>query len=400
MGFVADGPRIVPVTPDWGQRVSETLAYGTDVMHASATAVSWHVGYQLGPRRSLSFELLAHRVVQRQLMDALLAGHRGRYLLPLWHDVRWLSVAVASGATSVPCATAGTELAAGTKALLYADVNAWEMVEIDTVASDHVGLVDATAAAYGPGARLYPLRLARLRTGSEERMLNGQGSRRRLVAEIEEPYDWPALAAPTDYLGHPVLEDRPDESVDPTIAYQRLLQGVSYEGTVPFTYDLADQALRLQSTHWGLFGRARHTWFRSLLATLDGRRNPMWLPSFADDLTPAAPIAGGSASMSVQWAGYTQLGLGRHNRRDLCIELVDGTRLYRRIDDAEEAGQTETLTLSAPLDAASIAPGAIRQVSFMALSTLASDDIEIEHITDADGTARSTLGWKAVVPDA
>lgn len=400
MGFVEGGPRIVPLTPDWGQRVSETLAHGTDVMQASGTAVSWHVGYRLGPRRTLSFELLAHRLVERQLMDALLAGHRGAFELPLWPDVQWLAATVASGATSVPCATVGFELVEGSRALLYADVNRWELVTIDSVAADHIGLASATTAEFGPGSRLYPLRRARLRIGSEERMLNGQGSRRRLVAEIEEPYDWPALTAPTEYLGHPVLEDRPDESVDPTIAYQRLLQGVSYEGTVPFTYDLADQALRLQSTHWGLFGRARHTWFRSLLATLDGRRNPMWLPSFADDLTLAAPIAGGSASMSVQWAGYSQLGLGRHNRRDLCIELVDGTRLYRRIDDAEEAGQTETLTLSAPLDAASIAPGAIRQVSFMALSTLASDDIEIEHITDADGTARSTLGWKAVVPDA
>lgn len=400
MGFVADGPRIVPVTPDWGQRVSETLAYGTDVMHASATAVSWHVGYQLGPRRSLSFELLAHRVVQRQLMDALLAGHRGRYLLPLWHDVRWLSVAVASGATSVPCATAGTELAAGTKALLYADVNAWEVVEIDTVASDHVGLVDATAAAYGPGARLYPLRLARLRTGSEERMLNGRGSRRRLVADIDDPYDWPALADPTLYRDHPVLEVRPDESEDPTIAYQRLLQGVSYEGTVPAVYDLADQALRLQSTHWALFGRAQQAWFRSLLATLDGRRVPMWLPTFADDLTPAAAIAGGSATMSVQWAGYSLLGAGRDGRQDLRIELLDGTVLYRRSDAAVEAGGAETLTLSAPLDDASIAPEAIRQVSFMALSTLASDSVEIDHITDADGVARATLGWQSVVPDA
>ena len=32
--------------------------------------------------------------------------------------------------------------------------------------------------------------------------------------------------------------------------------------------------------------------------------------------------------------------------------------------------------------------------------TLASDSVEIEHITDQDGTARSTLGWQAVVPDA
>ena len=44
------------------------------------------------------------------------------------------------------------------------------------------------------------------------------------------------------------------------------------------------------------------------------------LPSFAADLTPAAAIAGGSTALSVEWAGYTQLGKGRHNRRDLRID--------------------------------------------------------------------------------
>ena len=34
----------------------------------------------------------------------------------------------------------------------------------------------------------------------------------------------------------------------------------------------------------------------------------------------------------------------------------------------------------------------------MALATLAHDEVEIEHVTDADGTATST-GWQAVVPD-
>ena len=29
----------------------------------------------------------------------------------------------------------------------------------------------------------------------------------------------------------------------------------------------------------------------------------------------------------------------------------------------------------------------------------AHDDVEIEHVTDQDGTATSALGWRSVVPD-
>lgn len=400
MGFDTTSARIWPVTPDWGDRVNESLAWGTDVMTASATAVSDHVSYRLGPRRSLAFEVAAVRGPQhRQLVDNLLAGHRGRWLLPIWPDVQWLGVSLPATLESIPCATDGFELAVGGKALLYAGINTWEVVEIATVASDHIGLVDPIVGAYGPGARLYPLLWARERPGSVERLLNDVGSRRRITFEIDEPTDWPALADPTLYLTHPVLDVRPDESEDPTVSYSRLLQGVDYDGALPFRYDLADQALRMQSTHWKLFGRAAHTWFRSLLSTLEGRCVPMWLPSFAQDLTLASAVAGGSPSMSVQWSGYTLFGKGRHNRRDLRIELLDGTVLYRRIDDAVEAGDTETLTLSSQLADGSVAPEQIRAVSFMALSTLANDDVEIEHITDADGTATSTLGFKAVVPD-
>lgn len=400
MGFVTDGPRIWPITPDWGDRVVESLAWGTDVMQASATAVSWHQGYRLGPRRSLSFGVAALRATERQLADNLLAGWRGRWRLPLWPDVQWFGAPLASGVSSIPCATQGFEFVAGGEALLYTDARTWEVVSIDTVAGDHLGLAHATTGAYGPGSRLYPLRWARVRGGSEEVLKSDQVSRRQIAFDIDEATDWPVLADPTLYLSHPVLDVRPHEPDDRTIRYERLMQGVDYDGARPFEYDLADQALRLQPTDWMLFERPMHTWFRSLLSTLDGRNAPMWLPSFAADLTPAATIAGGSTSLSVAWCGYTQLCKDRHNRRDLRIELVDGTVYFRRVTNAVEAGDTETLTLNASLDAGSIAPERIRQISYMALSTLASDSVEIEHVTDADGTAMSTLGWKAVVPDA
>lgn len=398
MAFTAAAAHVWPLPPDWSGGVSESLRWGTDVMRAPASAVSQHRSYQIGPMRSFSFEVLA-RAAERRLLDMLLAGHRGRWLLPIWPDVRWLQAPLAGGSVEIPCETAGLDFVAGGQALLYDAPNSWELVTIDTVEADAIALVGATIAAHGPGGRLYPLRKARLQDGAEERLRSDDVSRRRLAFDIDEACDWPVLADPTLYLDHPVLDRRPDESEDPTAAYSRLRQVMAVDGARPLDYDLADQALRAQATHWKLFGRAEHSWFRSLLYTLDGQRVPMWLPSFAQDLKPAAAIAGGSTALSVEWAGYTLFGLGRHNRRDVRIELTDGTVHYRRITAAAEAGATESLTLSASIDAGAIATDRIRQISFMALSTLASDAVDIEHLTDADGTATSTLGWQSVVPD-
>lgn len=397
MGFIAAGERIWPVTPDWNNGVTETLSWATDAMVASATAVGQHRSLRAGPRRSFGFELLA-AYQERRVADMLLAGHGGSWLLPIWPDVQWLA-APAIGAETIACATAGHDFVVGGKALLYASVNRWEVIDVAGIEAGHIALGAPVAAALGHGVRLYPLRRARVQGGAEERLRNDTVGRRSIAFDIDELCDWPALAAPTMYLGHPVLTVRPDESDDPSASYGRLQQSVDYGTAQPAVFDLPDLALRAQQSSWKLFGRAEHSWFRSLLYTLDGRRAPIWLPSFASDLQAAAPIAGGGTALSIEWAGYTLFGKGKHNRKDVRIELTDGTVLYRRITDAVEAGETETLTLSASLGPAGIVPGSIRAISFMALSTLASDEIEIEHMTDQDGVATCTTGWQAVVPD-
>lgn len=398
MGFAPSAIPIWPVTPDWGSSVVERLQFATDVMHASATAVSHHRSYRIGPRRSFSFSVLAGSQ-ERRVADMLIAGHSSVWLMPIWPDVQWLAAGLSSAVEEIPCATAGFDFVVGGKALLYSSVNRWEVVEIDAIEADRLVLTGPTTSLFNPGDRLYPLRRARLQTGAEEAYRSADVSRRPLAFDIDEPTVWPALVDLTSYLTHMVLDVRPDESTDPTASYERLLQSVDYEASLPFVYDLPAQALRAQKTAWKLFGREQHSWFRSLLHTLDGRRVPLWVPSFASDLKPAASIAGGSTSLSVEWAGYTQFGKGKHNRKDVRIELNDGAVFCRRITDAVEAGVTETLTLSSSLSGSSIAPGRIRAISFMALSTLASDDFEIEHVTDQEGLATCTTGWQAVVPD-
>ena len=396
--YTAAGPRVWPITPDWTAGVQETLAWLTDVLQANATASTQHRGLRIAPRRRLSCELLAGGQ-ERRVAEMLLAGHGGAWLLPIWPDGQVLAGALAAGVDIVPCDTDGRDFVAGGQALLLDAVNAWEVVDVDTIAAGYLALAAPTLAAHGAGARLYPLRRATVQDDAQERLRSDDTGRRSISFDIAEPCDWPELASPPSYLGHPVLDVPPDESDDPTASYARLVQRLDYDAALPLVHDLAGVALRAQQMLVKPFGRAQHTWLRSLLYTLQGRRVPMWIPSFAADLLPAATLAGSSTSLSVQWAGYTLFGLGKPNRKDLRIELHDGTVYYRRVNAAVEAGSTETLTLSASLSGSAIAAGAVRRISFMALSTLASDEVEIDHLTDQDGVAMATLGWQAVVPD-
>ena len=367
-------------------------------MRAPATGVSMHRALRLSPRRSFSFQVLADARARR-VAEMLLSGYSGIWQLPIWPDRQMLSAPLSSGAVSIPCITSGYDFSAGGKALLYGDVNVFEIVTVDSVASDHIGLASATVATWPRGTSLYPLRAARVQDGATERLQTDDLGLRSLVFDIVESCDSPSLAPPTLYLTHPVLDRRPDESDDPSASVSRKLQSVDYGQAVPVVVDAPRVGFGMRQLHWQLYGRAEHSWFRSLAYTLAGRSQPIWVPSWTSDLKPVAAVAGGSATMAVEWAGYTLFGKNKANRKDVRIELNDGTVFYRRINNAIEAGATETLTLSSSLSGSSIAPAQIRAISFMALSTLASDSVELQHETDADGIATATTSFQAVVPD-
>lgn len=391
--------KLWPLMPNWTNGVRESLSWATDVTQSPSTAVTHHRAYRLGPRREFAFDVLVGGQENR-VADMLLAGHRGEWLVPVMPDVQRLSVAVEVGDELIACRTEGFDFVAGGRAVIFSSLHGWEVVEIDAVEADGLALRLPATRDFAAGSRLLPIRRGWIRDGAEALMLTDRVSRRTLEIEIAEPCDWPALPETAGYRGEQVLDVRPDASDDPGHAFAGLRQTVDYGVAIPLVADLPRLTLRTQRDSWKLFGRVEQARHRSLLYSLRGRLSPIWVPSWCDDLRLVSPIAGGSLSLSVEWAGYTQFGLGRPNRRDVRIELTDGSVHNRRITASSDAGSSEVLTLDAPIDGASISPGRIRQVSFLALCTLASDTVEINHLTDADGAAKTTTGWQAVVSDA
>lgn len=401
MAFAAAAAKIWPVPPDWTNPIPETLSWATDVSQSSATAATHHRAWRTGPRRRFAFEVSAETQMHRAI-DMLLAGHRGSWLLPIWPDVQWFDAPLAANVEEVPCRTAGFDFVEGGQALLYTSVNSWEVVDVAALDPEHIALASPTLAAYGIGSRLYPLRRAIHQDGAEITLRNAAASRQRLTFDIAEPCDWPALAGGAEYLGYPVLDVWPEDSEDPTYSFAGLRETVDFGAGLPVVSDLPGIALRAQRDSWALSGRAEHSWYRSLLYTLRGRQRPIWVPSWTSDLQVVDWIDSAGV-MYIEWAGYTLFGAGKPNRRDVRIELTDGAVHYRRVLGAiEGAGANagkEILALDGSIGGASIAAQSIRQISIMALCTLASDSVEISHITDADGAATSSTSWQAVVPD-
>jgi hypothetical protein len=91
-------------------------------------------------------------------------------------------------------------------------------------------------------------------------------------------------------------------------------------------------------------------------------------------------------------------GAEQVNRPDIAIEVLDGTKFYRRVTGSSASGDEETLQLDSALGQA-VAPGAVRSIGWLSVCASATDNFQIEHQDDADGRGVANINWQALKND-
>jgi hypothetical protein len=337
---------------------------------------------------------------ERQFLDLALFDWSARFWgLPIWPEVQLLTQSVALSAVRIPCQTAYLEFRVGGLAILHSgSAFHCEGVVISGVDANGIDLASPLNNAWPVGTRLYPARAAMLAREPRLKRLTDQSISADVDFLVTEACDWPEILPATLYRGWPVLETRPDESEDLAITQHRLLATLDAAGSLPLITDVAGVAMPLRGWKWLGSGRQERAAFRSLVYGLRGRQVPVWIPTHSDDLTIVAGIGG--TTVDVAYCGYTRFGQTNPGRRDIRIELLSGTVYHRRITGSEELSSTvERLQIDSSLGV-SVAPAQIRRVCWMTLSRLSIDSVNIEHITDSDGIATSSLTFRGVRDDA
>lgn len=399
MGYAIGQPVLWPCVPDWSNPVTETLSWLTDVMQSSATGMQQVRMLRTAPRRGFSWQSSIDGGTRR-VVDAIRRQMGvGLFVLPIYPDVQPITTPMASGTTSMVCETAGYDFVVGGSALLWSSNLHWELAQIASIGASTLTFSAPTANAYAVGDRLYPVRNARLTQAPKETQRSDDASVLQVQAIVDEPCDWvPAWPSTTVYRGLNVMDWRGDESEDPTDQYNRFSGSVDNSTAPAWLYDLPGQPFRVQSQRFLLNGRSDHAKFRALLYQLAGQVAQCWVPDWQASLSLVAPIASTDAQITIAWQGYAQFDSEQTNRRDLRIELVDGTALYRRITSSAESGDNEVLQLDGAVGIA-VDPTAIRQVNFMSVCAQASDAVQWKHATDDHGTNAVNLTWQVLSND-
>lgn len=387
-------------TPDWsGDGVLERLSWLTSAMRSKQTGKQQKRKDRIAPRRAFEFDV-AKGAKDRRAMDAALFAWSSRtWALPIFPDVRRLGGALASGSSTVMVDTVGLDFRDGGLAMLWASSTKYEVVEVQQRLADRLTLSRPTTRAWPQGTRLYPVRNARLTSWPTQKLWHDDAGNTRLAFEITEPCDWPSTWPSALYRGRPVLEERPNTDDDGESTYERDVMPLDGETGLVSVVDRPGISFRVDNLRWTLTNRAHHARMRGLLYALSGRFGALWVPSWVSDLVVVANVAASDVALLVEWCGYTRFSRGAVNRRDIRIELHDGTVFYRRITAWIEMDEnTEQLTLDASLGMV-VRVDAIRIISFLSYSEGAGDEIEIQHLTDADGIGRVGVNFKGTQND-
>lgn len=379
-----------------GGEVSTQLTWLTDALQAK-TGPAQHRRLRTAPRTGLRFSGLESGHRRRRLEALLYVNGSGQWRAPLVMQTTVLQAELLAASGVVAVDVGSRRFVAGGHALLMGnDPLVYEVVEINAVASNSLTLAAVTTLAWPAGTRVLPLYTGRLEGMPSLSRFTGDDVPYQVQFRLEDLLEWPANAGPAAYRSLPVLEIRPTWTSDPEWSPERELDTVDAETGPISVFDLIGLPRPKQTMQFVLTGQAEFDAFAGLLYALCGRWGVIWVPSWAQDLRVVANVANGATTLDVQGSILSEWPL-QINRRDLRIELSDGTVLYRRVTAAVEQTTTvDRLTLDAPI-ATGFTTGQVATVSFMALCRQDTDVNLLRYWTFE--VVQSELTFRAVVDD-
>lgn len=396
--LLVTGQRIFAWTfrPNWSEQIEERMEWATDVL-TSYNGTEQRIALRTNPRRTMAYGFTIDNNSDRRKFEAMLFNWGARiWLVPIWMEGNTLTAELAAGATSMTVPRVDGNWHDGGYLIMMAGAFDFEIIKVSTVSGNTVNFNDPTDTTWPAGTMYYPavtgilpdkLGLSRF-TGSTM-----YGKCQFMIFETETV----AADSPTTYRTLPVVTQAPHWQQDITSDYQRKLRQVDYMIGKFAVDDEAGMPFNIISHHWTCDGKDEIDGLREFIYSLQGKQKAVWLPTFAPDIELVENVGSTSPYLDVAHGYIVQHLWGHKNRRDIMIELVDGTVFYRRLTNADESSDTvERLTMESPLGTA-ITPDDVLRISWMNVARLDTDSISF--VWRHDDWVDCSVNWRTVRDD-
>lgn len=367
--------------PNWATPLTERWEWLTNVI-TSRNRKEQRIKLREQPRRQLEYTLLVKNNKERQLVENLLFAWQSRVFgLPIWTDQQAISMALVPGDLTISCVTFSRDYYAGGLIGLFNDVD-FEIGTVQQVNADSVQIVTPLTKSWGIGTKVVPLRTARM--SSKQSFVRHTDTVLGMTVQFkldEGDNRIPVVETP-DYRSYAVLEVKPNWAKEISSDYERDLTLIDFIVGKVLGDDTSGVSSIKHTYHWLAKTREEINTLRAFIFARYGKLVPLWVPTFTKDFIVTDLIASSSTVMFIENVSYTRNITQGVQRRDIRIQLVDGTIFYRRILASTEVGELERLVFDSQLGVL-VNVADIHSVSYMSLCRLEADSVEVSWITDS-----------------
>jgi hypothetical protein len=347
-------------------QASEGLEFFTDVIASYTNEHEERNQMRALPRQSLAYEYKVQYANTMQTWNAIAAGLRLKWAVPLWFEAQQL--AIASAQTVFAVDTTVHDIRASSLVLLYTLRGEWQLLQVDNITDNTV--TTTTGTTLNGRAFIMGVRVGTV-SGQAAFKPSGRDNDVKITYFIDDVAPGLSLAMP-QYNGFD-LETNPYD-IDDTASTQLSQLDTQLEYSTGNVAHLSPQTMpRYSSTRqWKGFSVADLHALRCWFYRRAGRFRPFYSPTFESNAKKNSTGIVANVFKIVD-DGYRTMVWPK--RKDLAFGLKDGSWLVRNATAATDLGAGITqVTLDTALN---IDAGDIRVVSYASLCRLDTDRLEI-----------------------
>jgi len=388
--------------PDWSQTVTEVYTWKTEILESMDGSEQRRRLRQF-PAFELRYSTLLIEDVRRSMQNILHDTTLEDGLHSMWNKVTYLTSSASANDTVLSVKDPDKIFYVGDSVLLVSSgantlsTEEAQVYEVGGVTASTLTISTPLINDHHKGSEILAVSLATTPEKSNLVKLSPETARATLTFRRNSLQEGVAVDTATTYRGVSVLEHFNYWDGGESFSVDRQTDTLEFANNGVDKYDVKGFTFPTYTLKWKLDGYLKIKEFREWLYAREGSFNHFWTPTYNNDFRLIEDIGTGDTTIVVALAEYFSTSLLQASRKDIRIELLNGTVFYKRITSASRSSSYSENAEELVIDTAlgqGVTVKQVRSISFLSLMRLNTDRVEV--VFKAPWYAECTLTTKGV----
>lgn len=377
--------RLWPFPPNWSDPFEVTFDYQTEVI-TSDSGKEQRRALRQTPRKSFAFSALAHDGDFRQFVRQMSVWQARSTIVPEFSSLVRLSAEAPDGASLLEVDGAANWLVPGKLVVLRHQRN-WLLRTVLGVSGNLVSLTTPIDGDWPAATRLYSALSGRLSTQIQTRQHTNMTSVIDVRFSADPGVEPETIVPPATvlYRGREVMTKKPNWANAPTPEFVSKLETLDYGvGRLDYFIRVLFND-RYQKAEYLSFSRADADEMEAFFRRQMGQAGEFFMPTYTEDLRIKIASPATTSNLRIEGTGTAEDYASDSVYRDLIIFFADGTFLMRHVQSVyqveDDIGADTIIQVDTPWPI-TVDPANIRQICWLPLCRLASDQLTFQWLTD------------------